>query len=125
MARRADPERESFWQDLVAQRTSSQLTVSELCRLAGVSPASFFAWQRRLRKHGPIRRSSAAIKGRSGPSLVPVRIVADQAEEVRMMPIVVELPGPVRVQIAAGCDVATIHAVFQAIAARFGGVSSC
>ena len=125
MATRPDPDRESFWRELVGRRESSGLTVVELCQRAGVSPASFFLWQRRLRKPQP-RRRSGATEALSRSSLVPVRIVLDRADEGRAPPVVVELPGPVRVQIPPGCDAATIHAVLQAVSAlRFGGPSSC
>jgi hypothetical protein len=125
MAKRADPERERFWRELVARRESSDLTVGELCRQAGVSTASFFVWQRRLRKQRPTRRSGT-IESPLRSSLVPVRIVPDRAGEDRAPFVVVELPGPVRVQIPPGCDAATIHAVFQSVSAlRPGGPSSC
>jgi transposase-like protein len=125
MATRPDPDRESFWRELVARRESSGLTVAELCQRSGVSPASFFLWQRRLRKQQP-RRRSGTIEALPRTSLVPVRIVPDRVDEDRMSPVVVELPGPVRVQIPPGCDAATIHAVLQAVSApRFGGPSSC
>ena len=125
MARRPDPDRESFWRELVARRESSGLTVIELCQRAGVSTASFFLWQRRLRKQKPTRRSGT-IEALSRSSLVPVRIVPDRADEGRAPAVVVELPGPVRVAIPLGCDATTIHAVFQAVSAlRSGGPSSC
>jgi acetyl esterase/lipase len=126
MARRPDPDRESFWRELIARRESSRLTVDELCQRAGVSTASFFVWQRRLRKQKPTRRSSGVVEALQGPSLVPVRIVSDRADEDRALPVVVELPGSVRVQIPPGCDARTIHAVLQAVSAlRSGGPSSC
>jgi hypothetical protein len=125
MARRPDPDRESFWRELVARRESSGVTVVELCQRAGVSTASFFLWQRRLRKQKPTRRSGAT-EALSRSSLVPVRIVPDRTDEGRTPPVVVDLPGPVRVQIPPGCDAATIHAVLQAASAlRPGGPSSC
>lgn len=125
MARRPDPDRESFWRELIARRESSGLTVVELCQRAGVSTASFFLWQSRLRKQKRTRRSGM-IEALPRSSLVPVRIVPDRADEGRMPAVVVELPGPVRVQIPPGCDAPTIHAVLQAISAlRSGGRSSC
>ena len=125
MAKRVDPERECFWRELVARRESSDLTVAELCGQAGVSTASFFVWQRRLRKRKPARRSSTIESPLRSP-LVPVRIVPDRVDEGRASSVVVELPGPVRVQIPPGCDATTIHAVFQSVSAlRPGGPSSC
>ena len=125
MATRPDPERERFWRELIARRESSGLTVAELCQRAGVSTPSFFLWQRRLRKQKPMRRSGT-IEALPRTSLVPVRIVPDRVDDDRTSPVVVELPGPVRVQIPPGCDAPTIHAVFHAVSTlRHGGPSSC
>jgi hypothetical protein len=50
----------------------------------------------------------------------------DRADEGQTPPVVVELPGSVRVQIPPGCDAATIQAVLQAASMlRPGGPSSC
>jgi transposase-like protein len=125
MARRPDPDRESFWRELVARRESSDLTVSELCGQAGVSTASFFFWQRRLRKQKPARRSGT-IEALAHSSLLPVRIVPDRADEGRAPPVVVDLPGAIRVQIPPGCDASTIHAVLEAVSMLHrGGPPSC
>jgi hypothetical protein len=125
MAKRPDPERERFWRELVARRESLGLAVGELCRQAGVSTASFFVWQRRLRKQKAARRSDTA-ETPSRSSLVPVRIVPDCVDEARRPSVVVELPGAVRVQIPPGCDASTIQMVLQAASAlRPGGPGSC
>jgi len=42
-------ERESFWRSLLSRRDELQLTVAQVCEQAGVSPASFYQWQRKLR----------------------------------------------------------------------------
>lgn len=86
MSSSSKSDRVVFWQNLIAQRQSSQLTVRQLCEQAGVSPASFFDWQRRLRAEGQAAPSSGTA------ALVPVRVVED-----RVAQITVELFQAVRV----------------------------
>lgn len=72
--------------------------------------------------HAPLGhgRDSVPLVARAGG------IVADCVDETRRPPVVVELPGAVRVQIPPGCDASTIQAVLQAAAAlRPGGLASC
>ena len=61
MPRLPTADREAFWRKLVAEQRSSNRTVEQVCRQAGVSTASFYAWRQRLKARGA--------------SLVPVRIV--------------------------------------------------
>src|SRR5437870_5381631 len=65
---RASTSREAFWRELLARHVSSNHSVDETCRKAGVSTASFYAWRRRLGASSPSVERSA---------LVPVRIVSD------------------------------------------------
>ncbi len=50
MARKVDRKRERFWQKLIARRKQSGRSVADVCWEAGVSTASFFVWQRKLRE---------------------------------------------------------------------------
>lgn len=133
VARKPDPDRESFWRELVVRRERLSLTVAEICGQAGVSPASFFFWQRRLRQQKTGGRGAELLEAQPPAALVPVRILADRAD-ANPHPqtnhphpsIVIEWPGQVRVQIPPGCDVPTIQAVLQEVAAiRAGGSSPC
>lgn len=103
-----------FWRNLIAQRQSSQLTVSELCERAGVSPASFFQWQRRLQAIDQAARSAIT------PALVPVRVVED-----RIAQITVELSPAVRIQLEADCEAATLERVLRAALAACRESASC
>jgi len=103
-----------FWRNLIAQRQSSQLTVSELCEQAGVSPASFFQWQRRLQATDQAARSAIT------PALVPVRVVGD-----RITQITVELSPAVRIQLGSDCDAATLERVLRAALAVCQESASC
>jgi transposase-like protein len=123
-------DRELFWRRLIARQASSRLTVGELCRQAGVSTASFYAWRQRLRASGSARSS-----------LVPVRITAESfGRGERDREIAVELTiqlsddssQAVRVSIPPGCDEASIRRVLRAILsagdegdALCGELSSC
>jgi len=99
------------------------LTVGELCREAGVSTASFYAWRQRLR-----------VSGSAGSSLMPVRIAAEPRDRESDSEITVELTiqladdsaQAVRVSIPPGCDEASIRRVLRAIlSASDEGVATC
>ena len=122
MSRRPS-DREVFWRRLIARQTSSRLTVGELCREAGVSTASFYAWRQRLR-----------ASGSAGSALVPVRIAAEPCGREIGSEIAVELTiqladdsaQAVRVSIPPGCDEASIRRVLRAIlSAGDEGVATC
>jgi transposase-like protein len=128
MARTSSAERRRFWQELFAKRDALGLSVAQVCQEAGVSPATFYAWRKRLQSSA---RGSVAVGSRRGRTktvspLVPVRIIPDRADADRMPTLIVELPGAVRVQIPPGCDAVTIQAVLQAVSAfGQGGPSRC
>ena len=103
-----------FWQNLIEQRQSSRLTVRQLCEQAGVSPASFFDWQRRLRAADQAASSSGT------PALVPVSVVEDHVAQ-----ITVELFQAVRVQLVHDCDEATLQRVLRAALAACRESASC
>jgi transposase-like protein len=110
----SNSDRVSFWRKLIAQRQSSQLTVRQLCQQAGVSPASFFDWQRRL------RAADQATWPDVTPALVPVRVVED-----RVAQITIELSQAVRVHLAPDCDEATLERVLRAALAACRESASC
>jgi len=122
MSRRPS-DRELFWRRLIARQASSRLTVGELCRQAGVSTASFYAWRQRL-----------GASSSTGSSLVPVRIAAESRGRESDSEITVELTiqladdsaQAVRVSIPPGCDESSIRRVLRAImSASDEGVTTC
>ena len=98
-------EREAFWRELFEQREALQLTIDEICERAGVSRASFYLWQRRLREADQQREAKAT---RPAP-LVPIKIVDD-----RQVNIAIELPGDIVIRVPSGCDAVTLHRVLLA-----------
>lgn len=110
----SNSDRAAFWRKLIAQRQSSRLTVRQLCEQAGVSPASFFDWQRRLRAANQVSPSAVT------PALVPVRVVED-----RVAQITVELSQAVHVHLASDCDAATLERVLRAALAAGRESASC
>ena len=114
MASPSQSARVVFWRNLIARRRSSRLTVREVCKRAGVSPASFFHWQQRLRAADSAQASVAPA------TVLPVRIVEDRLAE-----ITVELPLGVRVPLGRDCDEATLQRVLRAALAACREAASC
>lgn len=102
-----------FWRQLLAQRESSSLTVREVCQQAGVSPVSYYHWQRKLRTAPP---PAAAV----APALLPVRVVDDRHGELTL-----ELPQGVRLRFAADCDEATLQKLLRATLSACRESASC
>jgi transposase-like protein len=107
--------RETFWRNLVDRRDALRLTVAEACEQAGVSPASFFQWQRKFRESD--RRSDRV---RRSPPLVPVRIVDD-----RVAALTLELPHGLRLRLPGDCDEPTLGRVLRAALATCRESASC
>jgi hypothetical protein len=107
-------EREVFWRSLIERRELMQLTVGVVCEQAGVAPASFFYWQKKLRR---LTRERDALQA---APLVPVRIVDDRRSELTL-----ELPNGMRLLIPQGCDEATLQQVVRVAMAATRGTESC
>jgi transposase-like protein len=112
----ASSDRESFWWNLIERRAMSQLTVGEACAQAGVSPASFFQWQKKFREAG---RRPDRDRERSVP-LVPVRIVDDRVAELTL-----ELRHGIHLRLPGDCDEATLGRVLRAALATCREPESC
>ena len=97
---------ESFWRHLISQRETLKLTVDEACEQTGVSRASFYHWQKRLRNAG--REPEATAEQSS--SLVPLKIVDDRAAEITL-----EMPNGIRIRVPQGCDETTLQCVLRAV----------
>jgi transposase-like protein len=105
MSRKSSPQRVAFWRRLIARRRRSQHSVERLCQEAGVAPASFYHWQRKLRE-------AAAGPPACDRELVPVRIVPAPAVPPAGM-IEIEWPDRVRLRIPPSCDPAALRLVWE------------
>jgi len=107
-------DRESFWRSLLLRRDELQLTVAQVCEQAGVSPASYYQWQRKLRSTTRSQLTTRTPTRTSKPStgtvtsLVPVRIIENRSSELTL-----ELPRGLRLSIPANCDEATLQRVLR------------
>lgn len=123
MGRSLDSGRTAFWRELIWRRRSDGLSVSQLCAEAGVSTASFYLWQRKLR--GGMPHARTATPDRQATSrLVPVRILPDAPAASRSQPadvLEIELPGEIRLRIPAGCDPATLQLALSLLLPGGGG----
>ncbi len=133
-------EREAFWRELISRRDTLNLTVAEVCRQAGVSTASFFQWQQKLRKArrrvgrrsvgqktavqktmpSTDRSTASNTANAATPPLLPVRIVEDQVTEMTL-----EFPHGLRLRIPRGCDAATLQQVLRAALSAAREEHSC
>jgi transposase-like protein len=112
MARNANSSRVAFWRDLIERRRRGGVSVDQCCAAAGVSPASFYQWQRKLR--GDAAPARKAQPDRRTPSqLVPVHILPDAlaSRDDSAGMLEVELHGEIRLRIPSACDAATLEVV--------------
>jgi hypothetical protein len=112
-AKQSRSDRVSFWRQLVAQRESASLTVREVCQQAGVSPVSYYHWQRKLRTPPPSAKEAT-------PALLPVRVVDDRRGELTL-----ELPHGLRLRFAADCAEATLQKLLRATLSACRESASC
>jgi hypothetical protein len=89
MSRSPDPELRRRWRRLIDSFDPHRQTVAEFCNRHEVSPASFYAWRRRL-SQSPA--SSPAV-----PAFLPVEIMQRPLAPGRS--VQVHLPGGVRVEV--------------------------
>ena len=91
--RRPDPSARRLWQERLERFRQSGLTTSAFCDREGISPASFYAWRRRL-QHDPTPPDAGT------PRLVPVRVVIPPASA----PVELVLPTGLVLRLPADTD---------------------
>lgn len=124
MARRSDPKLREWWRELIEEWSASSLTVTDFCRLHGVSTASFYNWRRKLMaadyESGERIAEPNQDAAQSG-SFVPVELttteVSDPSEAVAqagsaMVRIV--LPSEIRIEVPAS-DRALVLSIITAL----------
>jgi transposase-like protein len=104
--RRPDPATRRRWQRRLQRFRNSGLSVTDFCTREQVSPASFYAWRRRLRDgHAPAPSDA--------PCLVPVRVVAAPAGA----PLELLLPSGCVLRLSPDCDLAWLRQVLSLLGA--------
>ena len=102
MGRAANARLALAWEQRISRQRRSQLSIAEFCSQEGVSPASFYAWRRRLRGADATERQSALF--------VPVELPAAGSAGVR-----IELPGGAVLSLPADVPLELVTAVIRAV----------
>ncbi len=97
--RRPDPDLPQRWRQRLQRFARSGLTVTAFCDREGISSASFYAWQRRLR-HDPAPPRDDA------PHFVPVHLVTPPDTPIELL-----LPSGLVLRLAPGVDLAWLRQV--------------
>ena len=68
------------WRRIVAEQTTSGLSIAVYCRQAGIPQSSFYAWRRKLGRDGPATDQPARESAPAGPStFAAVQLAAEPA----------------------------------------------
>lgn len=105
-----------YWQERLASRKASGLSVGEFCADEGVSRSTFYRWVRRLKEGIPdaVKEEQALPPSADDakPKFLPVSITAS--------PVEIELPNGALVRLPVGVGQAVIVDVVQAVSAMRG-----
>ena len=120
MARRKSGERERLWRDRVGRQAVSGLSIRQFCAQERISPASFYAWRRRL-KSGATPPGVRPWAGRGGSEprkageFIPLRLVD--------MPTAWEVVHPrgYRVRVSGEINAATLGCILGVLDERLHG----
>ena len=82
MAKIGSADRQRHWREAIERQQASGLSIVGFCAQEKLSPASFHAWKRRLRRSKHETRRNTAKQ-----ALVPVQIVSDQASGVENLEV--------------------------------------
>ena len=99
--KRRNSKSEPFWRDLLDRWKASGQSVAAFCAAHGVSPATFYAWRKRLAASG-----SRTVP--PSPAFAAVRVIPDPTAEVA-------LPGGLVVRVPVGTDPATVARLVLAL----------
>jgi transposase len=98
---------EPYWRMILTRWRRSSLTVREFCRAESISEPSFYAWRRKLEQVEQKR-----------PTFLPVRVVAQEADEPAPSGIEIVLANGRCLRVAAGFDPHTLVQVVDLLEAR-------
>jgi hypothetical protein len=109
MAKVTDANRERCWREAIERQQASGRSIVGFCSKEGLSPASFHAWKRRLRR--PWREAGQ----KAAQALLPVQVV--DTVPIGAGKLEVEWPDGVVLRVQ-GCEAQTVGAVVAALVAR-------
>ncbi len=105
-----------YWQERLASREASGLSIDEFCADEGVSRSTFYRWIQRLKEGVPDavkeEGASLALADIAEPKFLPVSVTAS--------PIEIELPNGGLVRLPVGVGQAVIVGVVEAVSALRG-----
>jgi hypothetical protein len=110
MARATNGDWQRHWREVIERQRASGQSIVGFCAKEGLSPASFHAWKRRLRRPRREAGRQAATE-----ALVPVQIVSDPVDGTGNLEV--QWPSGV-VLLVRGCDAQTVGSVVTALLAR-------
>ena len=99
--RRSREATRQLWAERLDRFATADLSAAAFCAAEGVSPNSFFYWKRQL--------AAPAAAPDAPPLFLPVRVTPSA-------PVEVVLPNGAVVRIAAGCDLAFVRSLIDALA---------
>ena len=128
MGRRVDHGKHCEWSERIRRRQESGLTVAEFCEWEGVSVASFYNWQKKLRGTTSRRRTVEletpeirSLRSLQTASFLPVRVMQTGAAIRPSRRIEIQLTNGVRVFVPIS-DVETIENTI-AVASRLSALN--
>ena len=105
-----------YWQERLASREASGLSIDEFCADEGVSRSTFYRWAQRLKEGVPdvVKEEGASLTlaDIAEPKFLPVSVTAS--------PIEIELPNGGVVRLPVGVGQAVIVSVVEAVSALRG-----
>ncbi len=105
-----------YWQERLASRKASGLSIDEFCADEGVSRSTFYRWVQRLKEGVPdaVKEEGASLTlaDIAEPKFLPVSVTAS--------PIEIELPNGGVVRLPVGVGQAVIIGVVEAVSALRG-----
>jgi hypothetical protein len=110
MGRAADTGLALLWEQRIRRQQRGRLSIGEFCRQEGVSPASFYAWRRRL----PGAGSSETCSPLFVPVDLPTPVMASGGVRI-------ELPGGMVLILPAEASPELLTAAIRAVLAATSG----
>jgi len=134
--RRSDPQKQTYWEEVVRRWKESGQSVCDYCRAEDLRESAFYFWRRELQRRGqpsgavsqsrprasqvaPVARSPKRLSPprRGAASFLPVRVVDDGVAEATGG-VEIILPGGRTVHVRSGFDRQTLMDVLAVLEAR-------